>query len=64
MEKEYIVDSLIIVDIDPCDTFPTGNDFRKVVVEINGRKLAIWTTESNIKALEFDQQQKKNEQRR
>lgn len=55
--KKYKVHSLIIVDIDPCYTFPTGNDFRKVVVELNGRKLAIWTTESNLKAIDFDQQQ-------
>lgn len=31
-----------------------GNDFIRVTVEIDGRKIAIWTTESNIKALRFD----------
>ena len=31
-----------------------GNDFIRVVVEIDGRKIAVWTTESNIKALRFD----------
>lgn len=59
MEKEYTIDRLIVVDIEPCEAFPVGNDFCKVVIELDGRKLAIWTTVSNIKALEFDQQQKK-----
>lgn len=31
-----------------------GNDFIRVTVDIDGRKIAIWTTESNIKALRFD----------
>ena len=36
-----------------------GNDFIRVVVEIDGRKIAVWTTESNIKALRFDIDQKR-----
>lgn len=59
MDK-YTVDSFIVLDIVPYESIPSSNDIRKVVVEIDGRKLAIWTTESNIKAFEFDQQQKKN----
>lgn len=31
-----------------------GNDFIRVIVEIDGRKIAVWTTESNIKAIRFD----------
>ena len=31
-----------------------GNDYMRVTVEIDGRKIAVWTTESNIKALRFD----------
>lgn len=31
-----------------------GNDYIRVTVEIDGRKMAVWTTESNIKALRFD----------
>lgn len=57
---EYTVDSFIVVDIEPYEAMPNDNDMRKVVVEIDGRKFAIWTTESNIKAFEFDQQEKKN----
>lgn len=59
MEKEYTVDSFIIVDIEPYESIPNDNDMRKVVVELDGRKLAIYTTESNINAFKFDQQQKK-----
>ena len=33
---------------------PQGNDFIRVIVEIDGRKIAVWTTESNINALCFD----------
>lgn len=32
----------------------TGNDYIRVTVEIDGRKIAVWTTESNINALRFD----------
>lgn len=57
---EYTVDSFIIVDIEPYEAIPNDNDMRKIVVEIDGRKLAIYTTQSNINAFKFDQQQKKN----
>ena len=30
------------------------NDYIRVTVEIDGRKIAVWTTESNINALRFD----------
>lgn len=36
-----------------------GNDFIRVIVEIDGRKIAVWTTESNIKALRFDVDKKR-----
>lgn len=35
-----------------------GNDFIRVIVEIDGRKIAVWTTESNIKAIRFDTKDK------
>ena len=38
---------------------PQGNDFIRVIVEIDGRKIAVWTTESNINALCFDIDRKK-----
>ena len=37
---------------------PRGNDYIQVTVEINGRNIAVWTTESNIKALRFDMDKK------
>lgn len=37
---------------------PQGNDYIQVIVEINGRKIAVWTTESNINALRFDMDRK------
>lgn len=39
---------------------PEGNDYIRVTIEIDGRKLAIWTTESNINALRFDIDRKRN----
>ena len=38
---------------------PQGNDFIRVIVEIVGRKIAVWTIESNIYALCFDIDRKK-----
>lgn len=37
---------------------PQGYDYVQITVEINGRKIAVWTTESNIKALRFDMDKK------
>lgn len=39
-----------------------GNDFIRVIVEIDGRKIAVWTTESNIKAIRFDIKDKPSRQ--
>lgn len=61
MEQKYILDSFTIIEVEACNTLPIGDDFRKVIVEIDGRKVAIWTTESNLKAIEFDQQSKNRE---
>lgn len=52
-----------IVSIDKTPSLPNGDDYRKVIIEIDGRKMAFWTTESNLKAIEFDKQQKSNERR-
>ena len=48
-----------VVEISQEKEQPQGNDFIRVVVEIDGRKIAVWTTESNIKALCFDIDRKK-----
>lgn len=37
---------------------PQGNDYIQVIVEINNRKIAVWTTESNTNALRFDMDKK------
>ncbi|WP_192938487.1 hypothetical protein [Parabacteroides distasonis] len=31
-----------------------GSDYIRITVEIGGRKIAVWTTESNINAIRFD----------
>ncbi len=33
---------------------PPGKDYIRLIIEIGGRKLAIWTTETNLNALKFD----------
>lgn len=38
---------------------PQGSDYIRVTVEIGGRKIAVWTTESHIKALRFDMDKKR-----
>lgn len=43
-----------IVEVSQEQKQPQGNDYIRVIVEIGGRKIAVWTTESNIKALRFD----------
>lgn len=43
-----------IVEVAQEQKQPTGDDYIRVIVEIGGRKIAVWTTESNIKALRFD----------
>lgn len=48
-----------IVEISQEKEQPQGNDYVRVIVEIDGRKIAVWTTESNIKALRFDFDKKK-----
>ena len=42
------------------EEMPSGK-LKRVLVEIDGRKLFFWTTESNIEALEFDFNQKGKE---
>ncbi|MCE9026080.1 hypothetical protein K0G10_20985 [Parabacteroides distasonis] len=36
-----------------------GSDYIRITVEIDGRKIAVWTTESNINAIRFDMGKKK-----
>lgn len=43
-----------IVEVSQEKEQPRDNDYIRVTVEIDGRKIAVWTTESNIKALRFD----------
>ena len=43
-----------VVEVSQEKEQPQGNDFIRVIVEIDGRKIAVWTTESNINALCFD----------
>lgn len=37
-----------------------GNELVEIIVEIDGRKLAIWTTQSNVDAIRFDLNRKKS----
>lgn len=48
-----------IVEVSQEQEQPQGNDYVRVTVEIGGRKIAVWTTESNIKALRFDMDKKR-----
>lgn len=48
-----------VVEISQEKDQPQGNDYMRVTVEIDGRKIAVWTTESNIKALRFDLDRKR-----
>lgn len=48
-----------VVEISQKKEQPQGNDYMRVTVEIDGRKIAVWTTESNIKALRFDLDRKR-----
>jgi hypothetical protein len=48
-----------IVEVSQEKEQPQGNDFIRVIVEIDGRKIAVWTTESNINALHFDLEKKR-----
>lgn len=43
-----------IVEVSQEKEQPRDNDYIRVTVEIDGRKIAVWTTESNIKVLRFD----------
>ena len=43
-----------VVEVSQEKEQPQGSDFIRVTVEIDGRKIAVWTTESNINALRFD----------
>ena len=43
-----------VVEVSQEKELPQGYDYMRVTVEIDGRKIAVWTTESNIKALRFD----------
>ena len=47
-----------VVEVSQEKEQPKGNDYVRVTVEIGGRKIAVWTTESNIKALRFDMDKK------
>lgn len=42
-----------VVEVSQEKEQPQGNDYIRVTVEIDGRKIAVWTT-SNINALRFD----------
>lgn len=42
-----------VVEVSQEKEQPQGNDYI-LTVEIDGRKIAVWTTESNINALRFD----------
>lgn len=48
-----------IVEVSQEKEQPQGNDFIRVIIEFEGRKIAVWTTESNIKALRFDLDRKR-----
>lgn len=48
-----------IVEVSQEQEHPQGNDYVRVTVEIGGRKIAVWTTESNIKTLRFDVDKKR-----
>lgn len=48
-----------IVEVSQEKEQPRDNDYIRVTVEIDGRKIAVWTTESNIKALRFDLDRKR-----
>ena len=41
-----------VVEVSQEKEQPQGNDYIRVTVD--GRKIAVWTTESNINALRFD----------
>ena len=43
-----------VVEVSQEKELPQGYDYMRVTIEIDGRKIAVWTTESNIKALRFD----------
>ena len=43
-----------VVEVSQEKEQPQGNDYMRVTVEIDGRKIAVWTTVSNINALRFD----------
>lgn len=48
-----------IVEVSQEKAQPQGNDYIRVTVEIGERKIAVWTTESNIKVLCFDMDKKR-----
>ena len=48
-----------IVEVSQEQEQPKGNNYVRVTVEIGRRKIAVWTTESNIKALRFDMDKKR-----
>lgn len=48
-----------VVEISQEKEQPQGNDYMRVTIEIDGRKIVVWTTESNIKALRFDLDRKR-----
>lgn len=48
-----------IVEVSQEKEQPRDNDYIRVTVEIDDRKIAVWTTESNIKALRFDLDRKR-----
>lgn len=48
-----------IVEVSQEKEHPQSNDYIRVTVEIDGRKIAVWTTESDIKALCFDMDKKR-----
>lgn len=48
-----------VVEISQEKEQPQGNDYMRVTVDIDGRKIAVWTTESKIKALRFDLDRKR-----
>lgn len=48
-----------IVEVSQEKEQPRDNDYIRVTVEIDGRKIAVWTTESKIKALRFDLDRKR-----
>lgn len=52
-----------VLEVSQEKELPKGYDYMRVTVEIDGRKIAIWTTESNIDALRFDIDKKRNRNR-